>query len=41
MELHLTNNRKNKILIIGDSHARGYASNLLSHFGKEVDVMGR
>jgi hypothetical protein len=39
-KFHLTNNRKNKILIIGDSHARGYASNLSSHFGKEVDVMG-
>jgi hypothetical protein len=34
-EFHLTNNKKNKILIIGDSHARGYASNLSSHFGKE------
>jgi acetylglutamate kinase len=28
------------MIIIGDSHARGYAANISSHYGKDVDVMG-
>jgi hypothetical protein len=39
-ELCQTNSKKSKILIIGDSHARGCASNLSSHLGKDTDVMG-
>jgi trans-2-enoyl-CoA reductase len=32
--------KKNKILIIGDSHSRGYAANISNYCGKVVDVMG-
>jgi hypothetical protein len=35
-----TNVKKSKILIISDSHARGYAANISNYFGKVVHMMG-
>jgi trans-2-enoyl-CoA reductase len=33
-------NVKKKILGIGDSHAKGLACNLSSHFGRDFEIMG-
>jgi hypothetical protein len=35
-----TNVKRIKILVIGDSHARGYAANIVSYLGKYFEVMG-
>jgi hypothetical protein len=31
---------QNKILVIGDSHAKGLACNLSSYFGKDFEILG-
>jgi hypothetical protein len=38
-EYCLSNVKKSKMIIISGSHARCYAANISSHFGKDVDVM--
>jgi hypothetical protein len=38
--IHIANRLKKKILIIGDSHARGLASELNTNLGSEYAVTG-
>ena len=34
------NGKRNKILIIGDSHARGYAASISNYLGEDFEIMG-
>jgi hypothetical protein len=34
------NGKRSKLILIGDSHARGYAANISSYFGEDFEIMG-
>jgi hypothetical protein len=36
-----TNGKRSKMLIIDDSHARGYAANISSYLGKDPEIVGK
>jgi hypothetical protein len=35
-----TNLKRTTIILIGDSHARGYAANISNYIGKDFDITG-